>query len=63
MEEPSYLDMLQSQLRQYRADRARAAETLADDDPDYLRKVLAGWDHAIGIVEAKIAREVSCTSS
>jgi hypothetical protein len=55
--ERTYLEMLQAELAQARAKRTAAAEKLADDDPEYLQKVLAGWDYVIGQIEARIARE------
>jgi hypothetical protein len=51
------LAALYAELRDYEQRRAKAAALLAQDDSDYRRAVLAGWDHAIGVKQAQIERE------
>lgn len=53
----TYLAALYAELKVYEAKRNKAAALLADDDTDYRQKVVAGWDHAIGVVKAKIEKE------
>ncbi len=55
--ERTYLDMLRSELAQYEASKARAAELLANDDAEYRAKVVAGWDHVIAKQRATIRKE------
>lgn len=52
----TYLDLLRAELADYERRKAKAAAMLAGDD-DYHAKVLAGWDHAIGVKQAQIQRE------
>lgn len=51
------LAALYAELRAYEAKRDKAAELLAEDDCFYRQKVVAGWDHAIGVKLAQIAQE------
>lgn len=53
----SLLDALRAELADYQAKRIAAIDKLAVEQPEYLAKVLAMWDHAIGVQQAKIARE------
>lgn len=53
----SLLDALRAELADYERRKAKAAADLADDDDEYRAKVLKGWDHAIGVKRAQIARE------
>lgn len=54
--EPTYLDMLRAELADYKRRKAKADAMLVDDT-EYRTKVLAGWDHAIGMVQARIRHE------
>ena len=49
------LEALQAELRDYEARREQIAERL--EDGEYKRKILAGWNHAIGVKRAMIERE------
>lgn len=53
----TYLQMLQAELDEYLAKHAAAIDKLAEDQPEYLVKVLKMWEHTIGQQLAKIARE------
>lgn len=51
------LAALYAELDEYERKRAKAAALLAEDDTEYRQKIVGGWDHAIGVKRAQIARE------
>lgn len=59
----SLLDALRAELADYQAKRAAAIDKLAVEQPEYLIKVLAMWQHAIGVKRAQIQREEARCSS
>ncbi len=54
----TYLAMLYAELKEYRR-RRQVVQDQVDrgDDSDYYRIILCDWDRAIGVTQAKIARE------
>lgn len=48
------LEALHAELADY---ERRKASAMLRDDTEYRAKILAGWDHAIGVKRAQIQRE------